>query len=213
MTTVNVSEDIKIRKSRHYHQKSKNNKKDYAMTDIKTLFEKAKDDKDPEFQARVDEILQEYEVTKEAIDKLYGSTDLISATDFSASSISNLVSSPGEDKNAETAGMKKNADEVVGSNAVEKGGDEIEVESEGTVIRVAGLTSEDAKVLNEHRALRKMTTLLQDTYDDLERKTRFVAGDKIYPNEPCPCGSGKKYKKCCGRKELSWEERKALIIN
>ena len=23
---------------------------------------------------------------------------------------------------------------------------------------------------------------------------------KIYPNDPCPCGSGKKYKKCCGRK-------------
>ena len=24
-------------------------------------------------------------------------------------------------------------------------------------------------------------------------------GPKIYPNDPCPCGSGKKYKKCCGR--------------
>ena len=24
-------------------------------------------------------------------------------------------------------------------------------------------------------------------------------GHKIYPNDPCPCGSGKKYKKCCGR--------------
>lgn len=24
--------------------------------------------------------------------------------------------------------------------------------------------------------------------------------NKIYPNDPCPCGSGKKYKKCCGRK-------------
>mgnify|MGYP003281253194 FL=1 len=24
--------------------------------------------------------------------------------------------------------------------------------------------------------------------------------DKIYPNDPCPCGSGKKYKQCCGRK-------------
>lgn len=24
--------------------------------------------------------------------------------------------------------------------------------------------------------------------------------EKIYPNDPCPCGSGKKYKKCCGRK-------------
>ena len=23
--------------------------------------------------------------------------------------------------------------------------------------------------------------------------------NKIYPNDPCPCGSGKKYKKCCGR--------------
>ncbi len=27
-----------------------------------------------------------------------------------------------------------------------------------------------------------------------------VKTKKIYPNDPCPCGSGKKYKKCCGRK-------------
>ena len=26
------------------------------------------------------------------------------------------------------------------------------------------------------------------------------AATKIYPNDPCPCGSGKKYKQCCGRK-------------
>ena len=26
------------------------------------------------------------------------------------------------------------------------------------------------------------------------------AQDKVYPNDPCPCGSGKKYKQCCGRK-------------
>ncbi|MGN0299340.1 MAG: preprotein translocase subunit SecA [Lachnospiraceae bacterium] len=25
------------------------------------------------------------------------------------------------------------------------------------------------------------------------------AATKIYPNDPCPCGSGKKYKQCCGR--------------
>ena len=24
--------------------------------------------------------------------------------------------------------------------------------------------------------------------------------EKVYPNDPCPCGSGKKYKQCCGRK-------------
>ena len=26
-------------------------------------------------------------------------------------------------------------------------------------------------------------------------------GKKIYPNDPCPCGSGRKYKHCCGRKQ------------
>ena len=26
---------------------------------------------------------------------------------------------------------------------------------------------------------------------------------KIYPNDPCPCGSGKKYKQCCGRKQTA----------
>lgn len=26
--------------------------------------------------------------------------------------------------------------------------------------------------------------------------------DKVYPNDPCPCGSGKKYKQCCGRKRV-----------
>ena len=27
-----------------------------------------------------------------------------------------------------------------------------------------------------------------------------ASAKKIYPNDPCPCGSGKKYKKCCGRR-------------
>ncbi len=30
-------------------------------------------------------------------------------------------------------------------------------------------------------------------------KERVPAGDKIGRNDPCPCGSGKKYKKCCGK--------------
>ena len=28
------------------------------------------------------------------------------------------------------------------------------------------------------------------------------AEKKVYPNDPCPCGSGKKYKQCCGRKPV-----------
>ena len=31
-------------------------------------------------------------------------------------------------------------------------------------------------------------------------KTKQRKDKKIYPNDPCPCGSGKKYKQCCGRK-------------
>ncbi len=30
-------------------------------------------------------------------------------------------------------------------------------------------------------------------------KTEVHAGPKVGRNDPCPCGSGKKYKKCCGR--------------
>ncbi len=32
------------------------------------------------------------------------------------------------------------------------------------------------------------------------RKPKQRAAAKVYPNDPCPCGSGKKYKQCCGRK-------------
>ena len=31
------------------------------------------------------------------------------------------------------------------------------------------------------------------------KKAPVVVGPKIGRNDPCPCGSGKKYKKCCGR--------------
>ncbi|MBE6010207.1 MAG: preprotein translocase subunit SecA [Lachnospiraceae bacterium] len=36
--------------------------------------------------------------------------------------------------------------------------------------------------------------------DDSLPKTKTRSDKKIYPNDPCPCGSGKKYKQCCGRK-------------
>jgi uncharacterized protein YchJ len=29
--------------------------------------------------------------------------------------------------------------------------------------------------------------------------TPYIAPPKVGRNEPCPCGSGKKYKKCCGK--------------
>lgn len=37
-------------------------------------------------------------------------------------------------------------------------------------------------------------------YREQKSSTTIVKPDKVYPNDPCPCGSGKKYKKCCGKK-------------
>ena len=36
-------------------------------------------------------------------------------------------------------------------------------------------------------------------YKEQKASTTIRKDEKIYPNDPCPCGSGKKYKKCCGK--------------
>ncbi|MCD8366062.1 MAG: SEC-C domain-containing protein [Clostridiales bacterium] len=40
---------------------------------------------------------------------------------------------------------------------------------------------------------------LKELYLEQKKSGTVVKPEKIYPNDPCPCGSGKKYKKCCGR--------------
>ncbi|MCM1365200.1 MAG: preprotein translocase subunit SecA [Faecalibacterium sp.] len=42
--------------------------------------------------------------------------------------------------------------------------------------------------------------------DGSEEKKPVKKGKKIGPNDPCPCGSGKKYKKCCGRPGMRNEQ-------
>ena len=37
-------------------------------------------------------------------------------------------------------------------------------------------------------------------YVKLYNSKRQAKNTKIHPNDPCPCGSGQKYKRCCGRK-------------
>ncbi|MEI3339439.1 MAG: SEC-C metal-binding domain-containing protein [Eubacterium sp.] len=41
---------------------------------------------------------------------------------------------------------------------------------------------------------------LKEMYKEQKKAGTVVKEAKVYPNDPCPCGSGKKYKKCCGRK-------------
>lgn len=39
----------------------------------------------------------------------------------------------------------------------------------------------------------------RELYKEQKTSTTIIKEDKVYPNDPCPCGSGKKYKKCCGK--------------
>jgi len=50
----------------------------------------------------------------------------------------------------------------------------------------------------EREEVAKVTGTNKDNSAVKAPKTR--SEKKIYPNDPCPCGSGKKYKQCCGRK-------------
>ena len=40
----------------------------------------------------------------------------------------------------------------------------------------------------------------KELYKEQKSSTTIVKEDKVYPNDPCPCGSGRKYKKCCGKR-------------
>ena len=50
----------------------------------------------------------------------------------------------------------------------------------------------------EREEVAKVTGTNKD--DSLARAPKKREEKKVYPNDPCPCGSGKKYKQCCGRK-------------
>ena len=50
----------------------------------------------------------------------------------------------------------------------------------------------------EREQVAKVTGTNKDT--SLAKAPKKRESEKIYPNDPCPCGSGKKYKQCCGRK-------------
>ena len=51
----------------------------------------------------------------------------------------------------------------------------------------------------EREEVAKVTGTNKD--DTVANAPKKRAEEKVYPNDPCPCGSGKKYKQCCGRKK------------
>ena len=49
----------------------------------------------------------------------------------------------------------------------------------------------------EREQVAKVTGTNKD--DSAPNTPKRREAEKVYPNDPCPCGSGKKYKNCCGK--------------
>ncbi len=86
---------------------------------------------------------------------------------------------------------------IQGSVMFEEMGEEIRHETAMTILRVIPRRKEEAI---ERKAVAKITSTSSGG-DGSVKKTPVVKKKATGPNEPCPCGSGKKYKKCCGLKE------------
>ena len=57
----------------------------------------------------------------------------------------------------------------------------------------------------EREQVAKVTGTNKD--DSVQKGPVKNAEKKVYPNDPCPCGSGKKFKNCHGRPGMSWPEK------
>jgi preprotein translocase subunit SecA len=87
----------------------------------------------------------------------------------------------------------------------------------GGAAPASGVPSSGSGGGNGHRPPRHVSTSVDEIEEAFQRKKKreldqarmagsgdaqtvqqVVRGDKIGRNDPCPCGSGKKYKKCCG---------------
>ena len=72
---------------------------------------------------------------------------------------------------------------------------------------IAGIQQDTVRLLyhvrSEQKVEREQVAEVTGTNKDEEAKGPVRrAQQKVYPNDPCPCGSGKKYKQCCGRKPV-----------
>ena len=57
---------------------------------------------------------------------------------------------------------------------------------------------------NINQELEELQKKMRNKTDELISEKRSLikhlsSQRKVYPNDPCPCGSGKKFKKCCRR--------------
>ena len=80
--------------------------------------------------------------------------------------------------------------------------DSIQNDIASLIFRVNIITREQQEAM-EREAQQRMAAAKQthgDESDAAVKKQPLKNGEKVGRNDPCPCGSGKKYKNCCGKK-------------
>ena len=70
---------------------------------------------------------------------------------------------------------------------------------EGTVITLLTFRLKSEEDVKREQAAK--ITATSGATDGSDKKRPVKKGEKVGRNDPCPCGSGKKYKKCCGANE------------
>lgn len=70
---------------------------------------------------------------------------------------------------------------------------------EGTVITLLTFRLKSEEDIKREQAAK--ITATSGATDGSDKKRPVKKGEKVGRNDPCPCGSGKKYKKCCGANE------------
>ncbi|MCX6809559.1 MAG: SEC-C metal-binding domain-containing protein [Candidatus Berkelbacteria bacterium] len=97
------------------------------------------------------------------------------------------------------------ADEAEGADAMKEVEDNMEtavVAQKNEIVQTKSPKDQDQKIEKQIKSKGVITTI-RSASDRMESAMRQSSqpssGQKIGRNDPCVCGSGKKYKKCCGR--------------
>ncbi len=72
-------------------------------------------------------------------------------------------------------------------------------ETVSILLRIVPMRQEEVDAMEEKRRRQQERELRMNRGEDEKPQPVRRKSKKVGRNEPCPCGSGKKYKKCCGR--------------
>ena len=77
----------------------------------------------------------------------------------------------------------------------------VKAKTVSTLIRIQLAREDQVSALEEERRRKQQEMEMSRSDEAQENKPSRREGAKVGRNAPCPCGSGKKYKKCCGKRQ------------